>query len=347
MNTFSKIILLLFFLSSFSAIIARYLNITFGNYFAKIVAFCTFILAVYRPKHFPDLDSYEIIFDIASVGDFNNQAYWILHGEPGFKIIIYLLHICGFDFFHGFLLFFSLLSFFFLIYLSKISKIPFAYIWYTYFSIYFITRDLGVIRLSIASHLIVLMFLRRKFMEKLLLLVIASVFFQYFAIIAICANFLSKIKLNIFYIIVLLIISFALSKYINFGNLAFIMPEKQMGEYESTDQDQTAYSISAIIRNLIFALFVFLLFKKESKYPIFNSWIWSAFLSVFIYILTANILVVSQRFSAYFGAIIPLAFSYKMIKINSSNRTFILLFVLCLLNFINAFYYNNFIWTIY
>ena len=347
MNSFSLIILGLFFLSSVSVFITRYYNITFGNFFAKTTAFSTFILAAYRPKHFPDIDSYELLFDAVKIGDFNNQAYWLLHGEPGFKIIIYLLHICGFEFFWGFLLFFSLLSYILLIYIAKISKIPFAYLWFTYFCTFFITRDLGVIRLSIASHFIVIMFLKRKNIGKLLSLMIASLAFQYFAIIAIGATFFSKIKLNLFYFFIILIISYLLSKYINFGNLAFLMPEKQIGEYESTDQDVQGSSFAAIIRNLIFASLIFFLFKKESKYPHFNAWIWSAFLSVSIYILTSNILVVSQRFSAYFAAIIPIALSYKMHKINSSNFIFILVFSLCLLNFISLFYYNDFLWKPY
>jgi hypothetical protein len=138
-----------------------------------------------------------------------------------------------------------------------------------------------------------------------------------------------------------------LSKYINFESLTFLMPEKQMVSYDGTDQVSvvSSSSISAIIRNLLFAFFIFILFKNESKNPFYNSWVWSAILSVLIYILTSNILVISQRFSAYFGAIIPIAFSYKLSKVNSTNMIFILILFLCLLNFVSVFYYNNFVWT--
>jgi len=347
MNNFSISIIILYLFSLISTLIGRYTNINIGNYFSKIIALVTFIFASFRPKNFPDLDTYEIIFNAASVGDFTNEAYWLTHGEPGFKIIIYLLHICGIDFF-GFLVFMSLLSYVLLIYISKISKIPFTYLWYTYFSFYFITRDLGIIRLSIASHLIVLMFLKRKYIWKLLTLIFAAFTFQYFVIIVFAAPLLSKIKLNIIIISFLLLASYMLSKYINFESLTFLMPEKQMVSYDGTDQVSgvSSSSISAIIRNLIFAIFIFFLFKNESKNVSYNSWIWSAILSVLIYILTSNILVISQRFSAYFGAIIPLAFSFKMTKVNSTNLIFIMILFLSLLNFISVFYYNDFIWTL-
>jgi hypothetical protein len=328
-----------------TSVIGRYLNIIIANFFAKIISLATFIFAAFRPKNFPDLDTYEIIFNEALVGDFNNEIYWLTHGEPGFKILIYLLHICGIDFV-GFLLVMSLLSYALLIYISKISKIPFAYIWYSYFSFFFITRDLGIIRLSIASHLIVLMFLQRKYIWKILTLIFASLTFQYFTIIAIIAPFLSKIKLNITFISIILIASYVLSNYINFESLTFLIPEKQMVSYDGTDQVSLGSnsSISAIIRNLIFAFFIFFLFKNESKNSFYNSWIWSAILSVSVYILTSNILIISQRLSAYFGAIIAIAFSHKMIKDNSTNMIFILILFFCLFNFISVFYYNNFVW---
>jgi hypothetical protein len=346
MNNFSIVILILYLFTFFTSVIGRFLNITIANYFAKIISLATFIFAAFRPKEFPDLDTYEIIFNDALVGDFNNEIYWLTHGEPGFKIIIYLLHICGIDF-EGFLLVMSLLSYALLIYISKISKIPFTYIWYTYFSFYFITRDLGIIRLSIASHLIVLMFLQRKYIWKILTLIFASLTFQYFAIIAIIAPFLSKIKLNITIISIILVVSYVLSNYINFESLTFLMPEKQMVSYDGTEQvtGGSSSSISALIRNLIFAFFIFLLFKNKSKNTFYNSWIWSAILSVSIYILTFNILIISQRFSAYFGAIIAIAFSHKMTKVNSTNMIFILILLFCLLNFIIVFYYNNFVWS--
>ena len=90
MNNFSIVILILYLFSFVTSVIGRYLNITIGNVFAKIIALATFIFATFRPKNFPDLDTYELIFNAALVGDFNNETYWLTHGEPGFKILIYL-----------------------------------------------------------------------------------------------------------------------------------------------------------------------------------------------------------------------------------------------------------------
>ena len=345
MSNFSIVIVLLYFLCLISIFFGRYINIKYANKFSILISLITFILASVRPDTFPDVDTYEIIFDSASVGDFNNESYWLLHGEPGFKIIIYILHICGIEF-KGFLIFMSLLSFSLLVYISKISKIAFTYLWFTYFSFYFITRDLGIIRLSIASHLIVLMFLRKKNISKILILIFTSITFQYFAIVAILAPIIARVSMNIRIIIFLLFISYLLSKYISFDNLVFLTPEKQLESYNGTSQVSGGIgsSLSAIIRNLFFSIVLFLLFRKKINVPFYNAWIWSGILSVFIYILTANILVISQRFSAYFGAIIPVAFSFKMDKLNSVNQTFLLLTFLCLLNFISVFYYNDFIW---
>ena len=161
MSNFSLIIIVLYFISLISLIFGRYVNTKLGNSFAIITSLITFIFASNRPDEFPDVDTYEIMFDLSSLGDFSNELYWLSHGEPGFKIISYFLYYLGADY-DLFLLFMALLSYYLLLVISRLSKTPFSFLWFTYFSFYFITRDLGVLRLSIASHLIVIMLLKKK-----------------------------------------------------------------------------------------------------------------------------------------------------------------------------------------
>ena len=344
MSNFSLIIIVLYFITLISLIFGRYINTKLGNSLAIITSLITFIFASNRPDEFPDVDTYEIMFDLSSIGDFSNELYWLSHGEPGFKIISYFLYYLGADY-DLFLLFMALLSYFLLLKISKISKIPFSYLWFTYFSMYFITRDLGIIRLSIASHLIVIMFLQRKFLSQISTIIFSSLTFQYFSFVALAAPLLSRYKLSIFRFSFLIVISFFLSSYISFANILNIIPEKQAISYVGLEMAKP--TVIPIIRNLLFALFIFFLFKKKLNNPKFNSWVWGAFLSVILYILTFNILIISQRMGAYFGAIIPIALAYKLNRSESSGSIFFIITFVCILNFISVFYYNDFVWRHY
>jgi len=346
-SNFSLLIIALYLITLISLIFGRFINIKLGNFVAILASLTTFIIASLRPAEFPDVDTYELMFNLSSTGDFSNELFWLSHGEPGFKIISYFLYYCGANY-NVFLLFMALLSYFLLSKISKISKIPFSYLWFTYFSFYFITRDLGVIRLSIASHLIVIMLLQRKLISQIITVTFASITFQYFSVLALAAPLLSRYKLSMYRVIFLLIISFYLSTYLNFDSILNLIPEKQLAVYYGTEQLSGANtSIIPIIRNLLFALFLFFLYKKEVKLPMFNSWIWSAILSVSLYILSFNIVLISQRIGAYFGAIIPLALAYKLNRPKSSNFKFVLIAFICILNFISVFYFNDFVWRLY
>jgi len=238
-----------------------------------------------------------------------------------------------------------LLSYYLLLRISKLSEIPFSYLWFTYFSFFFITRDLGVIRLSIASHLIVLMLLKRKFLSKIVIVVFASLTWQYLSFIALLAPLLSKYKLNVFRILILLAIAAFLSSLLTFSGILSFLPEKQSINYDGLVMSEP--TMTPVIRNLLFAGFVFFLFKKELNNLIVNSWVWSVVLSVILYVLTFNILILSQRTGAYFGAIIPIALAYKLNRNISSDSIFFVVSFICVLNFISLFYYNDFVWKIY
>ena len=346
MSNFSLLILTLYISTIISLILGRFINSKLGSFLAIFISLITFIVAAFRPAEFPDVDTYELMFDFSSSGDFSNEFYWLSHGEPGFKLISYYLYYLGAD--YGiFLLFMAILSYLLLLLISKLSKTPFTYLWFTYFSFYFITRDLGVLRLSIASHLIVIMLLKRKLISQIITVTIASVTFQYFSVLAIVAPILSKYKLTIVRVSLLLLIAFYFSSYLNFNEIINYLPEKQLIAYEGTEQVIGGKSsVVPIARNLIFALFLFYLYKKQLKNPMFSSWMWSAILSVSLYILTINILIVSQRIGAYFAAIIPIALAFKLNRSESSNFRFLMISFICILNFITVFYYNDFIWRL-
>lgn len=344
MSTFALGLLLLYFISLLSLLLTRFSNVKLGNFVAIITSFIAFIIASLRPSEFPDVDTYELIFSFSGSGDFSNELYWLYHSEPGFKIISYVLHSMGANY-SMFLFFIAFLSYFLLLKISKISKIPFSYLWFTYFSVYFITRDLGIIRLSIASHLIVIMFLQKKLLSQISTVIFSSLTFQYFSFFALAAPLLSKYKLSIFRFLFLILISIFLSSFISFGNILNLIPEKQAISYEGIEMAKP--TVIPIIRNFLFAVFIFFLFQKKLNNPKFNSWVWAVFLSVVLYILTFNILIVSQRIGAYFGAIIPLALAYKLNKSESSGSIFFIISFVCVLNFISVIYFNDFVWKQY
>ena len=315
-----------------------------GNFIAILTSLVAFIAAGLRPAEFPDVDTYEIIYNLSSIGDFNNTLYWLSHGEPFFKILAYIFNYLGSNF-KVFLLFMALLSYYLLLKISKISKIPFSYIWFLYFSFFFITRDLGVIRLSIASHLIVIMLLQRKFISQILVVAFSSLTFQYFSFLALAAPLLSRFKLTVFRVSFLIVTSIFLSSLLSLDIILNYIPEKQAISYYGIEMAEP--TLTPIIRNLLFAGFIFFLFKKQLKNPKFNSWVWAAFLSVILYILTFNILIISQRMGAYFGAIIPIALAYKLSRAESSGSMFFIISFISVLNFITVFYYNDFVWRYY
>lgn len=315
-----------------------------GNFIAILTSLVAFIAAGLRPAEFPDVDTYEIIYNLSSIGDFNNTLYWLSHGEPFFKILAYIFNYLGSNF-KVFLLFMALLSYYLLLKISKLSKIPFSYIWFLYFSFFFITRDLGVIRLSIASHLIVIMLLQRKFISQILVVAFSSLTFQYFSFLALAAPLLSRFKLTVFRVSFLIVTSIFLSSLLSLDIILNYIPEKQAISYYGIEMAEP--TLTPIIRNLLFAGFIFFLFKKQLKNPKFNSWVWAAFLSVILYILTFNILIISQRMGAYFGAIIPIALAYKLSRAESSGSMFFIISFISVLNFITVFYYNDFVWRYY
>lgn len=346
MSSISLYLSTLYFFTVGAAFFTRFTNANFGNSLSILIALIAFIIAGLRPWYFPDVDTYELVYNHGATGDFSNPLYWAAHGEPGFKLFTYLASVIGINY-DGFLVLMAFISFLLLIYISRISKLPFAYLWFTYFSFYFITRDLGVIRLSIASHLIVIAFLQRKMIWQVLTLGFATLTFQYFAFVAILARFMSRIKINWLSLILLFSVSFFLSSLLSFDGIKFLLPEETANNYQ--DSAAVAASTSSIIvpvvRNLFFAFLIFFLLKDKTDNQLIRLLIWSALLSATMYVMTSGILVVAQRFSAYFGAAVPLTLAYLMHSDGLKNHRFLIVATFTILNFISLFYFNNFVWV--
>jgi len=345
MSAYSLYIATLYFFTFAAVFVARFLNIKIGNALAVAAALTSFGVAAFRPWYFPDVDTYEQIYEFAASGDFSNPAYWIGHGEPGFKILSYLISLAGFGY-SGFLVTMAAISCLLLFYISRISGVPIAYFWFTYFSFYFITRDLGVIRLALASHLIVIFFLQRAVIWQAVTLITASLSFQYFAFFAVLAKPLSRIKINWLSISLLFLISFLSAPYINFETFKFFLPEERVTNYTGSAAVSAggAGIIIPILRNLFFAFFLYYFFKDKIRFRQFRLWIWAAFLSVAFYIMASGILVVAQRFAAFFGAVVPLAMAFLMVRRSTRNDNFFLVVLVCSLNFVSLFYFNDFVW---
>ncbi len=348
MSNYSLYILLIYLASFLTIFINLYISKKLGGLLGYLLSFCCFLLAALRPDYFPDLDTYELIYEQASSGNFTDISYWVMHGEPGFKIIAYTLNIFNFNF-SLFLVFYAFLSFILLVVTSRISKIDFIYLWFSYFSMYFITRDLGVIRVSIASHLIVIALCQKRTVNKILTLLFSSISFQYFSIIAIIPIIFAKYKFKYKYLILSLPVAFIIRDYIVFDNILNFVPAIQSDTYSSTEMvtNSSNNDLLPIMRNGILAFIIMLILRAEVNEERARIWILSSFLSLLIYIIAGNIPIVAQRFSAYFAAILPVVFAYKLKISEGKDVVFYSLLMLLIGNFISLFYYNDFVWRGY
>jgi hypothetical protein len=347
MNSFSIGIFLIYIASIISVIIVRYTNGILGSAIAVIISIIAFTMAALRPIHFPDYPEYVEIYLNASTGDFQNSDYWSSHGEPGFKIISYFISLIGYGS-EGLMIFISFLSFILLLVTSQIGKVKFAYLWFTYLTMYFITRDLAAIRLGIASHLIVISVIVINKYHKILIGSFASFAFQYLAIIATLASFLSKIRPRVTILIFLSILSLISGWVLKFEDLINYIPSKQYDNYADTDHVMSGYGavVLPFIRNISYTIVLYCFMIKKFEVPEYRLLIWLAFLSSMSYVAFSGIIIIAYRFSAYFGAIFPLAFAFILNDSKLSNSGFIFIFLMLIFSFFTGFYINNFIWLI-
>ena len=225
MTTFAVALIVLYVLSFLSAIGTRYVSIPLGNSVSLVIAGGAFSLAAFRPSHFPDVDTYEFVYDNAASGEFTDPLYWLAHGEPVFKLLCYAISLVGGEY-RDLLVFMSIGSYSLLCLIGRASKINFSYIWFCYFSVFFITRDFGVIRLAIASHLIVLALLQTRFVSRAVLFAISSITFQYFSFVTLGALFFARFRPTVIGCLVIIVVSAVLGTGVSADAISFLIPEK-------------------------------------------------------------------------------------------------------------------------
>jgi hypothetical protein len=226
-----------------------------------------FVSAALRPENFPDYGNYKIIFEESSK-IFDGQSFWNIHSEPGYKLINFFISSLGLKY-DSLLVFMSFLSLILLIVISRISEIKFVYLWFAYFSLYYVTRDLGVIRVSIASHLIVISVLQHSLANKIAINLISCATFQYYSFVTLISIFFNKLKPNFKIIYLLLILSVLSAFLIKMDNINFLVPSVNKG-YIGDIQGSIAYSkvVFPFIRNLVLGIliyyFMFIILNKKN-----------------------------------------------------------------------------------
>ena len=348
MSTYGIIIIVIYLISLWVLYLYKYIDKKIADIFAYLISSVAYIVAGLRPDYFPDVDSYAVIYEQASSGEFDSPLYWLSHGEPGFKVISYILHSLGFNY-NYYLLFFAFLSYVLLIKVSKIANVKFAYVWFFYLSLFFITRDLGIIRLSIASHLIVIALCLKRIHWQIITLVFSSLFFQYYSIIAILPIFLSYFNFNLTFIriLFLFVCSFTLGSYVDFGSIVTFVPEQQLQVYGGTNMvtETDSSVLFPILRNLFFAILAYYLYYNLRVVKLQRTWLVALFLSVATYLIFSNVLILAQRFSAYYAAILPIAMAWILEKSNNNKKFNFVIFIF-IFNFASLFYFNDFVWIL-
>jgi len=325
MTDFSRWLILVYFFSMVSVVVTKYASAKLGNAIAVLGSIVAFTMAAFRPSSLPDYVEYALIYEQSSSGDFQNPEYWLIHGEPGFKILSYIISLSEFDHI-GLMIFMSALSLALLVLTARISNIKFTYLWFTYFSIYFITRDLAQIRLAIALHLIAISTLQTSFYRKLILGALTSLTFQYFSFIAIAATFLSRMRPNIKIFLFLISASLIFGTLTTFQDIVPIIPARQLGAYEDSEHILPGHSmvLLPLVRNFILTMIAYFMVRKNLEIQKYRVWIWLAFLSTISYIAFGGILILAHRFAAYFGAIFPLIFACILNDKNTKSLNFFL-----------------------
>ena len=346
MSNYGLSILPIYIVTLISLYIYRYVNKKIGSFIAYAVSFFAFMLAGFRPDYFPDVDTYKLMFEFASTGDFENSSYWLSHGEPGFKIFSWVISQIALDY-RFYLLTIELLSFILLIIASRQTRVKFVYVWFFYLSTFFVTRDLGSLRLSIASHLIVIALSHRRVLDSIFILAFCSLSFQYYSFVAALSIFISKYKFNCIRVFIIIIASLAFAPYLKLDLMSGFALEHQLNNYNLANTKSLGWQsiILPTVRNLLFAIIVVVLYKRIKIGKIQKIWIISLYLSVVSYIIFKDFLIIAQRFSAYFGAILPFALAWICDKRNHSMFfKFHLITLFFIINFIILFYYNDFVW---
>lgn len=345
MSYYSLFIFSLYLLTCLIAYFNKFVNNKFFlDFLSFTVAFVAFLFAAFRPYYFPDVDSYEVIFEFSKNVDIFSPVFFASHGEPGFKLLNFWFARLGFSY-DDFLLFISLFSLFLLVLISYLSKINFSYIWFVYFSFFFIVKDFGVIRVALASHFIILFLLTNVRYIKFFILLITVLFFQYASIIILFLYYFQHRKINFYYVVLFLFIFFLFFYNLNFSDFELFIPEHIFVNYSNSKSIQPGGILVLIpfLRNTIIFIVCYLCFQKFKSYEHRSKFLWCLLLSLFLYLPSFTSIVLGQRLSAYFFCVITIVISYLIKHENKSN--FNILFSICIFSFLTYFYFNSWIYS--
>lgn len=307
---------------------------------SKVLAVFAFGLAAFRSDEFPDYREYLEIYRITSEAGFLDVLKLNLHGEVGFKIVILLLDRL-FDNPISIFLFSAIASFLLLILVARRLDLSFSQVWVGYFSFFFITKDLGQIRYSVASLLVIYAYTLSGVAGKTLVAIISSLFFQYFSFFPILVlKILDGIKFEWSMIFLLIFVAIVGSFFIGFDLLSLIAPEKIVDNYYGTDYVSGSMdgAFQAIFRSFLIWIFVYYSIQGRKFSAIERDLVLAIPVSIFFYILFWQVPIVSQRIGGFFASVIP--FVMAIVVRRSRNGVVLLLyFTLCAASF-NALYFS-------
>lgn len=325
---------------------ASFFKLKSANRTSYALAFAAFVFAGLRPDSFPDYYEYIQIISSAQSGNFSDPMYWAVHGEPGFKILIYILSSIS-DSYQFIFFSISMLTYVFIVMLTRELSLKFAVVWFFYLSFFFITRDLGQIRLSLASILIAYAMTRDSFTKAIIFGGVSSLLFQYLSVFVVFFIFIFKaFKFNNKTAVLIIFTTIILSYYVNFDIISNVFNSKLIENYEGTSYVSLddAGNMLPMLRNAIVFIIIFWYLKDFSAIKTFNVYIWASFFSFVSYIIFMDIPILSQRMAAYFGSIIPFAFANVMTLAKSKLTKHIAIYGTALsvfiLTLINSSYLN-------
>lgn len=261
----------------------------------------SFLLAGFRDETFPDVVEYYKIFgDVSILRPFSSEFNQV-HSEVGFKLIAWSLAQITSNL-SLVMLAYAMMACGLLFYITRRYSLSLPAVWLVYYSTAFVLKDFGQIRNSMASLLVVdgVLLLGRK--AALLRFCLASVVFQYLAIVTYAARYI-KWGAEFF---VLLGAAAVASQLINFELLFGVFGASgYLAQYEGTMYvDASAYSaLPALARVILFTVVAVVLgrgLEGDRRYINLRK---ALIGSLLFYLTFLSIPILSQRLGGYLIAV--------------------------------------------
>ncbi len=287
-----------------------------GNVLCLAIIGVSFLLAGLRSDRFPDYQEYLRIFEEIRDAPLFSDDFFSIHGEIGFKLIVRLL-LGIYDSFLLTFLFFSSMTCFVLVKTVRDNSYCLPAVWLVYYSSSFLLKDLTQFRNSLASLLVVrgvLHFAKEKKVKGVIDIIIAAVFFQYLAILAM----FSVLPRRVWVLFACLLFSLVGFYFLDFGVLKGYLGEiGYVSQYDGTIYvDPREYRLwPAVIRMAAVLTFGVYLVRRSSDERI-KTLLVMIFLALISYVAFSNIPVFSQRIGGYFAA----ADAFVLAALMPSNR---------------------------